>query len=130
MWRSGRLVRHGWKLGIAALAVASGPPAGFTEQPLTQLPEDVVSFSFAWAALPQAVVEVTKDYGPLAGVSWGVLKGSSEAVGRVVNLMDQAPSGQHVLAHGGEARSPAWLNLRGRASRQARHEPALLRYTF
>lgn len=124
MWRSGWLVRHGWTLGIAALAVASGPQAAFAEQPLKQLPEDVVSFSLAWVALPQAMVEVTKDDGPLAGASWGIIKGSSAAVERVTGLMDGE------TANGNERPSPAWLNLNNAGSRQSRHEPALLRYTF
>ena len=130
MWRAQRWVRDAGVLGITVLAAVSLPQAAFTEQPLKQLPEDAVSFSLAWVALPQAVVEVTKEHGPLAGASWGVIKGSSEIVERVVSLTDQAPSGQYVSTHGGEARSPAWLNLRDQESHQVRHEPALLRYTF
>jgi hypothetical protein len=129
MWRSGWLVRHGWKLGLAALAVASGPQVGFAEQPLKRLPEDVVSFSFAWVALPQAMAEVTEDHGPLAGASWGVVKGSSEAVARIVNLVDEEPSASRV-PRGETDRSPAWLNIDNGRSRSTRREPALLRYTF
>ena len=129
MWRSGWLVRQGWKLGIAALAVGSGSQAVFAEQPLKRLPEDVVSLSFAWVALPQTMAEVTKDHGPLAGASWGVVKGSSEAAARVVNLMDEAPSATR--PHQRETdRSPVWLNLDNGHSRSTRHKPALLRYTF
>lgn len=129
----------GWGLGVTVLAVMGLPQVGFAEQPLEQLPEDVASFSLAWVALPQSVAEVTKDHGPLAGASWGVIKGSSEVMGRVVNLMDASPaserraqarSEQDARAHRATTSSPAWLNLRDRGSRQARHEPAFLRYTF
>jgi hypothetical protein len=129
MWRSGWLVRHGWKLGIAALAVASGPQVAFAEQPLKRLPEDVVSFSLAWVALPQTMVDITKEHGPLAGASWGVVKGSLEAAARIVNLMDEAPSATRPR-QSKTNRSPAWLNIDSSPSRGARREPALLRYTF
>mgnify|MGYP001599064023 CR=1 FL=1 len=129
MWRSGWLVRSGWKLGIAALAVASGSQAGFAEQPLKRLPEDVVSFSFAWVALPQTMAEVTKDHGPLVGASWGVVKGSSEAVERIANLVDQEPAASRA-PRDETGRSPAWLNIDNSRSRSTRREPALLRYTF
>lgn len=139
MWRSTRWGEREGTLCMVALALVSLPQVGFAEQPLTQLPDDVASFSLAWVALPQAVIEVTKGQGPLAGVSWGVIKGSSEVVGRILNLVDENPSfartiqtprSQGVVAYGDEARSPAWLNVDHGESRQARHEPALLRYTF
>ncbi|MBI3083141.1 MAG: hypothetical protein HYY90_02080 [Candidatus Omnitrophica bacterium] len=126
-------------LGIAMFAWVSWPQVALAAQPLKQLPEDVVSFSLAWVALPQAVVEVTKEHGPLAGASWGLVKGSSEVVGRVLDLVDedssferttQLPRPQDASAQGNEARSPAWLNVNEIESRQARREPALLRYTF
>lgn len=124
MRRSRQLVQRGWALGIAALAAISLSQVGLAEQPLKQLPEDVVSFSLAWVALPQAMVEVTKDDGPLAGASWGVIKGSSAVVERVMGLMDGKTADRD------EHPSPAWLNLTNAGSRQSRHESALLRYTF
>lgn len=124
MRRSRQLVQRGWALGIAALTAISLAQAGFAEQPLEQLPEDVVSFSLARVALPQMMVEVTKDHGPLAGASWGVIKGSSAVVERVTGLMDGETADRD------ERHSPAWLNLNNAGSRQPRHEPALLRYTF
>lgn len=125
----------GWDLGVAVLVGMGLPQVGFAEQPLKQLPEDVMSVSLAWVALPQAVVEVTKDRGPLAGASWGVLKGSSEAVGRVVNLLDASPAAERrsrdqVERHASAVSSPGWLGLDDGGSRRAHQEPALLRYTF
>lgn len=135
MRRSRQVVPHGWAFGVAALAAISLAQVGFAEQPLKQLPEDAVSFSLAWVALPQSMVEMTKDHGPVAGVSWGVLKGSSEAVGRVVNLLDASPASERRAQARAEqdafaTSSPSWLNLDDGRSRKARHEPALLRYTF
>ncbi len=135
MWQSAQWVRHGWIFGITLAVLTNLPRAGFAEQPLKQLPEDVVSFSLAWVALPEAMVGVTKDQGPLAGVSFGLGKGSSDLVGKVLNLMDTGPSfGRQarpaVFPYGEEARSPTWLNVHNSGARRARHEPVLLRYTF
>lgn len=135
MWQSPPWSRCRWGFGVAALATVMLSQAGFAEQPLKRLPEDVVSFSLAWVALPQAMAEVTKEHGPLAGASWGILKGSSEAVGRVVNLLDASPAAERLAQARAEqdalaASSPSWLNLGDGGSRRAHHEPALLRYTF
>lgn len=121
--------RSGWMLGVTVLASVGLPQVGLAEQPLEQLPKDVASFSLAWVALPQTMAEVTKDHGPLVGASWGVVKGSSEAAARIVNLMDEAPSA--IRPRQSETdRSPAWLNIDNSRSRRMRREPALLRYTF
>lgn len=139
MRRARRWVGYGWALGIAVIAGVSLPQVGFAEQPLKQLPDDVASFSLAWVALPQTMVEVAKDHGPLAGASWGVVKGTSEVAGRVLNLMDeslafehraQTESDQNLLAHDDGAPLPAWLNMDNGESRKVQHKPALLRYTF
>lgn len=124
MRRLRQLVQYGWALGVAAVAAISLPQVGLAEQPLKQLPDDVVSFSLAWVALPQTMVEVGKDDGPLAGASWGVVKGSSAVVERVTGLMDGETADRDARP------SAAWLNLNNAGSRQSRHEPALLRYTF
>lgn len=112
---------------VVALAALSLPQVGFAEQPLSQLPKDAVSVSFAWVALPQHMLEVTKDHGPLAGLSVGFLEGSSAAVGRVLSVIDRdAPPDRR-----DEPQAPAWLNLPRETLRQTSHrEPALLRYTF
>ncbi|OGW90658.1 MAG: hypothetical protein A3D28_05775 [Omnitrophica bacterium RIFCSPHIGHO2_02_FULL_63_14] len=109
MWRFRQWV--GRAVGTAALAMVSVPTVGFTEQPLTQLPE---------------VVEVIKDQGPLAGVSWSVIKDSDQSVER------QAPMviGQHVLARRQARPSPAWLDLHGGRSRAVNREPDLWRHEF
>ena len=97
-----------------------------------------MSVSFAWVALPQAVVEVTKDHGPLAGISWGLIKGSSEVVARVMSLVEKEPSfegttqtppSQDVFAHRDDGRL-SWLNLQDGGAREVHREPVLLHYTF
>jgi len=124
-----RQVRLFVAVAAAAFVTASLAQVGFAEQPVERLPKDVVSFSLAWVALPQTMAEVTKDYGPLVGASWGVVKGSSEAAARIVNLMDEAPSATRPRQSETD-RSPAWLNIENGRSRRMRREPALLRYTF
>ncbi len=109
MWRSRRWV--GRAVGTAVLAMVSGPPVGFTEQPLTQLPE---------------VVEVIKGQGPLAGVSWSVIKDSGQSVERQGRMI----IGQHLLADRQARPSPVWLDLHGGRSRAVNREPDLLRYEF
>lgn len=139
MPRSRALVQRGRVLGVATVAAVSLSQVGFAEQSLEQLPKDVISFSLVWVALPQTMAEVTKDHGPLAGVSWGVVKGTGDVAGRVMDLLDEGPAserraqalaGRRNAALGGERRSPEWLNVRRGGSPQARHEPAFLRYTF
>ena len=109
MWRSRRWV--GCAMGTAVLAMVGVPLVGFAEQPLTQVPE---------------VVEVIKGQGPMAGVSWSVIKDSGQSVEH------QAPMaiGQHVSADRQARPSPAWLDLHGGRSRAANREPDLWRHEF
>ncbi len=109
MWRCRRWVKR--TVGIAVLAMVSGPSIGFTEQPLKQSPE---------------AVEVIKGQGLLAGVSWSVIKDSGQSAER------QAPMviGQHVLARRPARPSPAWLDLHGGRSRAVNREADVLRYEF
>lgn len=134
MPRSRRMARHRRGFGMVVLATIALTQAAFAEQPLKQLPRDVTSVALAWTELPQAMVEVTHDDGPLAGMSWGLLKGSSEAVGRVVSLLDQGPASERLVPPGSvriePRRSPAWLNAGEWGTRHAQREPVLLRYTF
>ena len=130
--------RYGWTLGLAVLAWASLGQAGFAEQPLRQLPRDVVSVSLAWVALPQTMVAVTKDHGPLAGVSWGVIEGVAGVMKRTLKPAEldpwfegrttaRAPVERSAEADPGQL---SWLNTRDAGAREASREPALLRYTF
>lgn len=104
----------GWPLGIGMALAISAAPAGFAERPVEQLPKDVSVFSFAWVALPETMAEVAQDHGPLAGASWGVVKGSSAVVERVVGLTDPED----------------WLNQEAPGTRQSHRDSPLLRYTF
>jgi len=109
MWRSRQWV--GRAVGTAVLAMVSGPPVGCTEQPFEQSPE---------------IVEAIKGQGPLAGVSWSVMKDSGQSAER------QAPMviGQQVLARRPARPSRAWLDLHGGRSRAVNREAELVRYEF
>lgn len=114
-------------------------PAVRAEQPLTQLPDDVASLSFAWVALPQTMAEVTEEQGPLAGVTWGLVKGSSDVMERVVSLTDsnasferstQTRPPQTVPLSNATDQLSAWMNGNDGSSHQPHQESAWLRYAF
>ena len=109
MWRSRWWV--GCVVGTAVLAMVSVLPVGCAGQPLKQVPK---------------VAEVIEGQGPLAGVSWSVIKDSGQSV------EPQAPMviSQHLLADRQAGPSPAWLDLYGGRSRAANREPDLGRYEF
>ena len=109
MWRFRRWVERA--LGTALLAMVSVSLVGCIEQPLKQLPK---------------VAEVSKDQGPLAGVSWSVIEDSDPSVERQTQMV----IGQHVLADRLAKPSLEWLDLHGGKSRAVNREPDIGRYEF
>ncbi|MBI2884762.1 MAG: hypothetical protein HYY15_01145 [Candidatus Omnitrophica bacterium] len=45
-------------------------------RPIQELPKDVVHWSTVWTEVPKQMVEVNRDLGPLAALTWGPAKGT------------------------------------------------------
>jgi len=132
-----RLSLKRFGLVLVSIGLVGAPTARAETKPLQHLPADVASVSLAWVALPQAMAEVTQEQGLFAGLSWGALKGSSDAVRRVLRVVDQDSSRPRPTPDSGgqgflqEDRRLAWLNPPLEDARgTSRQEPAWLRYAF
>ncbi len=60
--------------------MSGGPFALAASRPITQLPEDVVRVSTSWVVIPKDMVEVGREHGPLAALTWGPAKGMTTLV--------------------------------------------------
>lgn len=59
----------------------SGEPSAFAEsKAIRQLPTDVARWSTLWLAVPKDMVEVDREHGPLAALTWGPVKGTASFV--------------------------------------------------
>lgn len=134
-----RWMRQAGLWGLAVVGLAALPGIEAAEPSVDQLPKDVASFSLAWVALPQAMVEVTRNHGPLAGASWGVVKGSSDVIARVADLAEvdasfegETPRAERptAAAYSQDNQFAAWLDQQEIGARDTRRQPALLRYAF
>ena len=54
-------------------------------KPLNQLPADVARWSTLWVAVPKDMVEVGREHGPLAALTWGPAKGMTTFVRSTAN---------------------------------------------
>ena len=65
-------------VGLMIIGVGGWVPSALAEsRPLKQLPTDVVKWSTMWVEVPRQMVEVGKDEGPLAALTWGPAKGTA-----------------------------------------------------
>ncbi len=64
---------------ILATVVGEGSVLAATK-PLNQLPADVARWSTLWVAVPKDMVEVGREHGPLAALTWGPAKGMTTLV--------------------------------------------------
>ncbi len=66
---------------IMATGFMSGGPLAFAaSRPIEQLPGDIVRVSTLWMAIPKDMVEVGREHGPLAALTWGPAKGMTTFV--------------------------------------------------
>ena len=65
---------------MATGLMSGGPLALAASRPITQLPEDVVRMSTSWMVIPKDMVEVGREHGPLAALTWGPAKGMTTFV--------------------------------------------------
>ena len=59
------------------------------EKPLSKLPHDVANLATGWTAVPQEIAEVSRDRGPLAGIAWGPIKGSTRFMENVAGTLNR-----------------------------------------
>ena len=82
---------------------------------IKQLPADLARWSMMWTAIPQQMVEVGQEHGPLAGLMWGPAQGAAALVESAVK----------------EVWETAKLDRKPRPHSQGQHsQGALLRYEF
>ena len=66
---------------IMVTGFMSGEPLAFAaSRPIKQLPEDVVRMSMSWLVIPRDMIEVGREHGPLAALTWGPAKGITTLV--------------------------------------------------
>ncbi len=81
---------RGLNAGVLMLVLATGFMSGESlafaaSRPIEQLPEDVVRVSTSWMVIPKDMVEVGREHGPLAALTWGPAKGMSTFVRSTVS---------------------------------------------
>ena len=59
-------------IGLCGAALA----AWAESRPIQELPKDVVHWSTVWTEVPKQMIEVNRDLGPLAALTWGPAKGT------------------------------------------------------
>lgn len=65
-------------IGLLISAGSYGIPFAWAEgRPMKQLPADLVQWSTLWMEVPRQMVEVGKDDGPVAAVTWGPAQGAA-----------------------------------------------------
>ena len=69
-------------LGVVLVTgLVGGEPLAFAaSRPIKQLPGDIVRVSTIWMAIPKDMVEVGREHGPLAALTWGPAKGMTTFV--------------------------------------------------
>ena len=67
-------------VGMLVSALVVPHPAWAESRPLKQLPKDLARWSTMWIAIPQQMIDVGLDYGPVAAVTWGPAKGTAKMV--------------------------------------------------
>lgn len=73
--------RAGMIVGMIAGAFLAGTGAAQAEgRSIKQLPSDLVRCSLLWTEVPKQMVEVGKDEGPVAALTWGPVKGTAVMV--------------------------------------------------
>jgi len=65
---------------VLAVFVGEEPSAFAESKAIRQLPTDVARWSTLWLAVPKDMVEVGREHGPLAALTWGPAKGMTTLV--------------------------------------------------
>ncbi len=66
-----------------------GEVATTSQKPLSQFPKDVARLATGWVVIPQQMAEVSRDNGPLAGLSWGPIEGSRRLLNDTTEMVGQ-----------------------------------------
>ena len=98
--------RMQWVAGMCVASVLAAPFAQAESRPIKQLPKDLVRWSTLWMAIPEQMMDVGMEYGPLAAVTWGPAKGTADMVERTTRDLWEAskPEPHPVVAHRNESR--------------------------
>lgn len=67
-------------MGVLVGVLCGTATAMAKSRPIQQLPGDVVRWSTLWVAVPEEMVAVGHDEGPLAALTWGPAKGTAVLV--------------------------------------------------
>lgn len=64
-------------VGVGVALGMIGTVQAAERKPIEQLPGDVVRWSTTWAQIPKQMTEVSREEGPLSGLTWGPAKGTA-----------------------------------------------------
>ena len=64
-------------MGMAIALGMVGTVFAAESKPIEQLPGDVVRWSTTWMEIPNQMVQVSRDEGPVSGLLWGPAKGTA-----------------------------------------------------
>ena len=65
---------------VLAVFVGEEPSAFAQSKAIRQLPTDLAGWSTLWLGVPKDMVEVGREHGPLAAMTWGPVKGTASFV--------------------------------------------------
>ena len=103
-----RRVGIGMMMGRAVMAATLlGAASAWAEgRSIKQLPSDVARCSLFWIDVPKQMVEVGKDDGPVAALTWGPVKGTAVMVASATqNVWDLMKSNQ-ATTHDSSRKNP------------------------
>ncbi len=103
--------------GVVCMGVLVGVLCGTTtamakSRPIQQLPSDVVRWSTLWVAVPEQMIAVGRDDGPLAALTWGPAKGTVALVQHTGRAVWDVVEPDENPVHRARANTPQGVILR------------------
>lgn len=97
-------------MGMAIALGMAGTAAAAERKPIEQLPGDVVRWSTTWMEIPNQMVQVSRDEGPVSGFLWGPAKGTALMIRSTTDaLWEMVRPEQHAVPPGREQGTGALL---------------------
>lgn len=93
-------------VGMAVALGMHGMALAAESKPIEQLPGDVARWSTTWAEIPKQMFQVSRDEGPLSGVTWGPAKGTALMIRSTTDAVWEMLKPEQPPVHQGRDRAP------------------------
>ena len=103
MRRAGIIMMGSVMMVAALLGTGSAQAEG---RSIKQLPSDLVQCSLLWTEVPKQMVEVGKDDGPVAALTWGPVKGTAVMVASATQNVWDVMKSNHATMHDSSRKNP------------------------